>query len=316
MADPYSTRDCATCGNPFPVKHGLGRKPIYCSAECRPSVKPTTGTKHGERVKKACAWCKAVMLLKPAVAKKRECCGKSCANHLKAYKAGQAYRKRAFVCAGCHKKVERTVKTKNDAGKFCSRDCSVLVAHHIKAEREALHRIGERQRSKEMRRKEKAEPEVRALSGIGKRIAERTRDCTRCGKRHVRRYAFSRFCSEHCRVEHTAKSKSAYKQTEGYRAYRRKSKSKRRALIRNAPRVDSIDPIEVFERDKWRCHLCGRSTPRRLRGTIKDNAPELEHIVSLTDGGMHTWSNVACSCRKCNLEKGAASFGQIGLDIA
>lgn len=80
--------------------------------------------------------------------------------------------------------------------------------------------------------------------------------------------------------------------------------------------VEPIDPLKVFERDKWRCHLCGEKTPRRLRGTYDPRAPELEHIIPLAKGGTHTWGNVACSCRACNGMKGAKAQGQLGLGFA
>lgn len=72
--------------------------------------------------------------------------------------------------------------------------------------------------------------------------------------------------------------------------------------------VDLISPIAVFKRDGWRCYICGVTTPRQLRGSNDPYAPELEHVVSLTDGGTHTWANVACACRRCNSAKGADSY--------
>lgn len=75
--------------------------------------------------------------------------------------------------------------------------------------------------------------------------------------------------------------------------------------------TDAVDPIKVCERDGWRCHLCGISTPRRLRGTTEDRAPEVDHIVTIADGGAHEYANVACACRRCNRHKGARSFGQL-----
>lgn len=90
--------------------------------------------------------------------------------------------------------------------------------------------------------------------------------------------------------------------------YRRR----RRAAISQG---DAIDPIAVFRRDRWRCHLCGTHTPRRLRGTLEASAPELDHIVPLAMGGTHTWGNVACACRQCNSRKGAKPIGQLLLDI-
>jgi 5-methylcytosine-specific restriction endonuclease McrA len=75
--------------------------------------------------------------------------------------------------------------------------------------------------------------------------------------------------------------------------------------------ADRIDPIKVFERDRWRCQLCGCSTPERLRGQMVDHAPELDHIVPLARGGAHTWSNVQCACRRCNGEKADTPRGQL-----
>lgn len=73
--------------------------------------------------------------------------------------------------------------------------------------------------------------------------------------------------------------------------------SKRRKLIERGVRVETVDPMRVLERDRWRCQLCGRSTPRRLRGTIKPNAPELDHIVPISKGGAHSYLNTQCACR-------------------
>jgi endogenous inhibitor of DNA gyrase (YacG/DUF329 family) len=52
-------------------------------------------------------------------------------------------------------------------------------------------------------------------------------------------------------------------------------------------------------------------TPKSLRGTFVDNAPELDHIIPLSLGGTHTKSNTQLLCRKCNRIKGATSSGQL-----
>ncbi|WP_157266584.1 HNH endonuclease [Azohydromonas aeria] len=74
---------------------------------------------------------------------------------------------------------------------------------------------------------------------------------------------------------------------------------------------EPVNPIKVFERDGWRCHLCRRKTPKSKRGTYADNAPELDHILPISQGGKHAYSNVACCCRKCNWDKGAKPLGQL-----
>lgn len=76
-----------------------------------------------------------------------------------------------------------------------------------------------------------------------------------------------------------------------------------------------INPIKVFNRDKWHCKLCGVSTPKSMRGTIALNAPELDHIIPLSKGGSHTYTNVQCLCRSCNNIKSDKLIGQLKLCI-
>ena len=135
------------------------------------------------------------------------------------------------------------------------------------------------------------------------------RDCIVCGKRFLpartlgcRAYC----CSDECRELQLGKRK---------RRAGRIAKSRRRARIRNV-KHESIDPLDVFARDHWTCQICGDKTPRRLRGTYDDKAPELDHIISLAAGGTHTWNNVQCACRACNGTKGAgAAVDQLRLEL-
>lgn len=95
---------------------------------------------------------------------------------------------------------------------------------------------------------------------------------------------------------------------------RRDAKALRRAR-RKRVAYERVYVIKVFERDGWRCQLCGCATPPRLRGQMVDRAPELDHIVPLSAGGSHTWDNVQCACRKCNGLKGAKPQGQQRLSL-
>lgn len=98
-----------------------------------------------------------------------------------------------------------------------------------------------------------------------------------------------RFCSTNCENKNQRK-------TPGYRAKR----ARRDALKRNAIFADSVDPIHILSRDNWQCYLCGVDTPASLRGTYEGNAPEVDHVIPLSKGGLHAESNLRCSCRKCN----------------
>lgn len=163
------------------------------------------------------------------------------------------------------------------------------------------------------------------------------RHCDRCGLKYTATTRAGRYCNEACRPTHyawepevrgcigcgisfTQESKwqvrcSLKCKTESERRLKREAKARRRAVERGV-QADQIDPIKVFERDRWRCHMCGRKTDRSKRGTPNMDAPELDHLVTLAEGGPHTWGNVACACRRCNHTKGSASRGQLGMNFA
>ena len=131
--------------------------------------------------------------------------------------------------------------------------------------------------------------------------------CLECGKVFTPVYgerAWGR-CSPECKEK--ARARAAKKQ-------HRIGKAKRRAIERGAE-ADSIDPIKVFERDGWRCQLCGRKTPKALRGKHQPSSPELDHIVPLSRGGPHTYANTQCACRECNGNKGASILGQLNFNL-
>ncbi len=143
----------------------------------------------------------------------------------------------------------------------------------------------------------------RKYGGLGSNIKLKCKLCKEPFVHNVKLGRHKKFCSNECQkvfnLEQTGKSRRVYK-------------AKRRAIERSAF-ADNIDPIEVFEIAKWKCHICGCKTPKELRGTHKDNAPELDHIVTLAEGGSHAYTNVDCACRKCNQTKGSRSYGQIKL---
>jgi len=87
------------------------------------------------------------------------------------------------------------------------------------------------------------------------------------------------------------------------RYHRRVAKGMSRAA-RYGAAMEPVNPIDVMERDGWRCHICGEAAPRELRGSMAWNAPELDHVIALAAGGTHTLDNVACAHRRCNIEKG------------
>lgn len=116
------------------------------------------------------------------------------------------------------------------------------------------------------------------------------------------------YCSRSCSGRDLPEDESKRRRL----AKRLREKIKHRKRLRSAT-VETVDPIKVFERDGWVCHLCGRRTLKTKRGTNHPRAPELDHIIPLSLGGAHSYANTACSCGKCNRDKAATIKGQPSL---
>ena len=107
----------------------------------------------------------------------------------------------------------------------------------------------------------------------------------------------SDYCSAACRDTASA-------------AQKRIEKAKRQARLA-AVTIENVDPFVVFARDKWRCRICARGTPRAKRGSYDDDAPELDHIIPISKGGEHSYRNTQCACRACNIAKADRPMGQL-----
>lgn len=81
------------------------------------------------------------------------------------------------------------------------------------------------------------------------------------------------------------------------RVLSRKSALNRRARLLEAF-IEAVDPQTVFTRDKGVCRICGKSV-------AQDSNWEVDHVVPLSKGGVHAYSNVQLAHRRCNRKKGA-----------
>lgn len=120
--------------------------------------------------------------------------------------------------------------------------------------------------------------------------------CGMCGRDFTTARPMARFCSNPCLRRH-------YMTIPEFRAKLRARSDAIRAVRRGAERALNFKPVDVLERDGWVCQLCGIGTPRELRGTTAQNAPELDHVIPLSAGGEHSPENTRCLCLKCNRAK-------------
>jgi hypothetical protein len=137
--------------------------------------------------------------------------------------------------------------------------------------------------------------------------------CKECGVEFKpRKTEFSTFCSRECSFVHI--SKTGNRKGNRYSDAEKSCKERRKRRIKENGR-EHIVKTKVFERDKWTCHICGCKTPKSKRGTMSMNSPELDHIIPIAVGGSHTYSNVACACKRCNIKKSTKPLGQLNLGI-
>lgn len=70
-----------------------------------------------------------------------------------------------------------------------------------------------------------------------------------------------------------------------------------------AATVERFDPREVFDRDGWRCGLCGEAIDPGRRWP-DPMAVSLDHVVPLAAGGDHSRANTQAAHWICNVKKG------------
>lgn len=250
----------------------------------------------------------------PSKAKRKFCspkCGERFHSGDRSRYVRRPHRPKTVECEHCKKVVQRRVSGGGrDAGRYCSRDCAFAAAAE-QSQRNHDERLAKLVVKRRVRREVQS---LRRIAAYVERPAVFRFGCIHCGTEMIvrRRLGLHRQVCDECTHETKVRLRKEYRARlaeRGLRAGSHRSRA-RRFGVEFDPTVSSI---RVFERDGWRCRICGTKTPQRLRGTFKDNAPELDHVVPLSIGGGHTWSNVQCACRKCNIEKGARALGQIGL---
>lgn len=217
-------------------------------------------------------------------------------------------RVKTFVCPTCQQTITRIVRKTRDAGQFCSRACAFAAKHAA-----MLVAQEQRRQQRERIRAEKAQQreEARIIAAYRER---RFRACETCGKIMPARGNVRRWCSRVCRNA-SPDWLELRRQNRRKRGRWHNGNGQHRARARGRQVERGVTPLRILTRDGWRCRVCGCATPSRLRGTCAPNAPEVDHIVPLAMGGGHSWANVQCLCRTCNIEKGAKVRGQFRLAI-
>ena len=124
--------------------------------------------------------------------------------------------------------------------------------------------------------------------------------CEVCRGWFQARQGVPRYCSPQC-----------HRRSDAYKAQRDRHRDRRRAQ-QYASEYQAIDRGEVFDRDGWRCGICGKRVGKSYAWPHPRSA-SLDHIVALARGGSHTYDNVQLAHLGCNISKSADGAGQLRL---
>jgi 5-methylcytosine-specific restriction endonuclease McrA len=76
--------------------------------------------------------------------------------------------------------------------------------------------------------------------------------------------------------------------------------------IPNRKLGDKITRKQLHDRDGGRCYICKRKTVLKNKGKKRNkNLSTIDHVIPVSHGGTHTWSNVRNCCWQCNIAKGS-----------
>ena len=242
-------------------------------------------------------------------------------------------------CLDCKQVFERSYYKHDAKGHILARcpECN----KSYQTERNRKHSYKNSQKTRERTRQRTAEQRIsKGVIPSGKNAIS-VCTCLQCNKLFtVKGTKAKMFCSKDCRLKgrvliHTGKQ--LIRQEKEYQCVKCKSnyigkhpgkcyecreydnkltikahKKKRKAALKTVA-IHAVKDIKVFERDKWKCRFCGCKVQKV--NIYSDNAAELDHIVPVSLGGPHSYSNVQTLCRRCNQQKSNNYNGQLILSV-
>lgn len=138
-----------------------------------------------------------------------------------------------------------------------------------------------------------------AREAQAERSGSRNRTCRRCGA-NMGRITLGWYC-EPCRFERALETRRAYRK---HNAHKRSENHRQRAR-RFGVQYEPVNPMKVYERDGWRCQLCGHLVDPSVAWP-HPRSRSLDHVIPMSAGGGHTYENTQLACLECNIRKGAS----------
>lgn len=291
---------CQICHIEFAHWNKNKTKYVCCSKKCAAVASSIAkGRKLEIKPSATCKVCGSYFLQKKPA---HYFCSKGCKNKVNAARAREinGWREKGLhqiVCKHCGKSAYVINPTAIYCSKKCKGDASpsrekIKLKRSCKAlellvKRKQAEYINEQHALAIIEKKER-ERKIKQIEKTEKR--RKVKECAFCKVLFCPMILLrAKFCSDECANFSFRESKKAA----------RKARKARQITLK----VENVVPLKVFRRDKWTCYLCGRKTLQELRGTYEDLATELDHVVPLSKNGEHSYANIKCACRACNIRK-------------
>lgn len=297
FVEPTQNKSCKECGMEF-VAVGLSqiKKLVLCgSAECKIS---NDRRRRNEAAKRRSA---GIYVMPRGPKQKRQCAFSGCGNALTRNKQATYCSKRCFYAA-----VD--AGEQQFRGRVRDEWASLADWAYDWEQQRPRPRKQSKQRNRKSRPKchhcgsECNQGSKRFCSYACKEQWRGERAC-KCGRVVCNSKAMGRASCSDCKRE------SRRRQRQMYGSYRRRCKTYGGFFN------SRVRPMDVFVRDRWRCHICGAKTHKVFRVDDPRSATVDHHPIPLSKGGDHDWHNVRCACFLCNAIKGNQWDGQARLPM-
>ena len=212
------------------------------------------------------------------------------------------------TCAHCHKQLP---SERRRTMKYCSGTCRqrAWTDAHRDQERQrsrqwyktnrdlVIERANERARSERERDPESVRTQTRER--MARWRAEHPDKARELSREHYEANASAR--REQARRRYASDPERFREQSRQWRkanpGQMNDQRRRRRAMQKGAAVVETIKLDVLFERDGRRCHLCRKKMLRKHAS--------VDHLIPLSQGGDHSWVNVALAHHSCNARRGA-----------
>lgn len=178
------------------------------------------------------------------------------------------------------------------------RQSNAFLCGSTKCERDRLKRSEAYKKAKQRWRDKNP-----SRGGVGKAA-----HCEQCGAWFTPTRWIQKYCSHACGME--ARRVPRDDVWRERRRNHRRRQNKRRRAVKHGAHADDIDPDAIYERDGWRCGICGCKVDSDLPYPHSMSV-SLDHIIPLSLGGSHTKDNVQCAHLRCNISKGNRGQDQL-----